>query len=89
VLLTPDVAVLERAVRERPDVAAAVLEQMRYSVVEGAGEAVSTVARPPERTPVPGDAPVRLDDRAAEQAGGGSGEDAAERVGGDRHRDRR
>ena len=30
VLLTPDVAVLERAVRERPDVAAAVLEQMRY-----------------------------------------------------------
>ncbi len=30
VLLSPDVAVLERAVRERPDVAAAVLDQMRY-----------------------------------------------------------
>ena len=30
VLLTPDVAVLERAVRERPEVAAAVLEQMHY-----------------------------------------------------------
>ncbi len=76
VLLTPDVAVLERAVRERPDVAAAVLEQMRYSVVEvpgdggadggadggrdGGGDAAgveSTVARPPQRTPVPGDGP--------------------------------
>ena len=34
-LLAPDVAVLERAVRERPDVAAAVLEQMRYHVVDG------------------------------------------------------
>jgi membrane protein len=33
-LLTPDVAVLERAVRERPDVAAAVLEQLRYRVVD-------------------------------------------------------
>jgi membrane protein len=31
VLLSPDVAVLERAVRERPDVAAAVLDQMRYT----------------------------------------------------------
>ena len=30
VLLSPDAAVLERAVRERPDVAAAVLDQMRY-----------------------------------------------------------
>ena len=30
VLLSPDVAVLERAVRERPDVAAAVLNQMHY-----------------------------------------------------------
>jgi membrane protein len=30
VLLSPDVAVLERAVRERPDVAAAVLDQMHY-----------------------------------------------------------
>jgi membrane protein len=35
VLLAPDVAVLERAVRERPDVAAAVLEQMRYSTANG------------------------------------------------------
>jgi hypothetical protein len=34
VLLTPDVTVLERAVRERPDVAAAVLEQMHYGVVD-------------------------------------------------------
>jgi membrane protein len=31
ILLSPDVAVLERAVRERPDVAAAVLEQMHYA----------------------------------------------------------
>jgi membrane protein len=46
VLYAPDVAVLERAVRERPDVAAAVLEQMRYgrptsadrSAGDGAGE---------------------------------------------------
>jgi membrane protein len=46
VLYAPDVAVLERAVRERPDVAAAVLEQMRYgrptsadrSTGDGAGE---------------------------------------------------
>lgn len=30
VLLSPDVAVLERAVRERPDVAAAVLDQLHY-----------------------------------------------------------
>jgi len=30
ILLSPDVTVLERAVRERPDVAAAVLEQMHY-----------------------------------------------------------
>jgi hypothetical protein len=34
VLLSPDVTVLERAVRERPDVAAAVLEQMHYGVVD-------------------------------------------------------
>ena len=33
VLLAPDVAVLERAVRERPDVAAAILTQMRYGSV--------------------------------------------------------
>jgi hypothetical protein len=33
VLLSPDVAVLERAVRERPDVAAAVLDQMHYGHV--------------------------------------------------------
>jgi membrane protein len=40
VLLAPDVAVLERAVRERPDVAAAVLTQMHYgSHVPSAGEA--------------------------------------------------
>ena len=33
ILLSPDVAVLERAVRERPDVAAAVLDQMHYGQV--------------------------------------------------------
>jgi hypothetical protein len=37
VLLTPDVAVLERAVRERPDVAVAVLTQLRYGVAPPAG----------------------------------------------------
>jgi len=36
ILLSPDVTVLERAVRERPDVAAAVLEQMHYSQVHPA-----------------------------------------------------
>jgi hypothetical protein len=36
VLLSPDVAVLERAVRERPDVAVAVLDQMRYGQVHPA-----------------------------------------------------
>jgi membrane protein len=37
VLLTPDVAVLERAVRERPDVAVAVLTQLRYDVAPPPG----------------------------------------------------
>lgn len=38
VLFAPDVTLLERAVRERPDVAAAVLEQMHYGVVDAHGE---------------------------------------------------
>ena len=39
VLLSPDVAVLERAVRERPDVAAAVLDQMRYGQLHSSAPA--------------------------------------------------
>jgi membrane protein len=42
VLLAPDAALLERAVRQRPDVAAAVLEQMHY----GAGDAHVGAATP-------------------------------------------
>jgi membrane protein len=76
VLLAPDVAVLERAVRERPDVAAAVLEQMHYGVVDPKAEA-----------PNPLDGPGAVGDgqpdgaARADHAGRGAGD---ERVGGDR-----
>jgi membrane protein len=46
VLLAPDVAVLERAVRERPDVAAAVLEQMHYGVVDPKAETANPLDGP-------------------------------------------
>jgi membrane protein len=78
VLLAPDVAVLERAVRERPDVAAAVLEQMHYGVVDPITEATKPLAGP---AAVADGRPAdtrRIDHRAAGDDG------APERVGGDR-----
>jgi hypothetical protein len=62
VLLTPDVMVLERAVRERPDVAAAVLEQMHYGVVDP----VRPVANPL-------DGPAAVGDGARSGDGAGDG----------------
>jgi membrane protein len=76
VLLAPDVAVLERAVRDRPDVAAAVLEQMHYGVVDPKADA-----------PNPLDGPAAVGDgrphgaARADHAGLAAGD---ERVGGDR-----
>ena len=55
VLLSPDVTILERAVRERPDVAAAVLDQMRYgqlrSGVQSGGEHPAATGPEPTTTP--------------------------------------
>jgi hypothetical protein len=69
------VAVLERAVRERPDVAAAVLEQMHYGVVDPITEAAKPLAGPADGRPAD---TRRIDHRAAGDDG------APERVGGDR-----
>jgi membrane protein len=46
VLLAPDVALLERAVRQRPDVAAAILTQMHYGPVGFAGQVPSAGEAP-------------------------------------------
>jgi hypothetical protein len=83
VLLAPDVAVLERAVRERPDVAAAVLSQMHYSTangsvtVSGEGEVnpVEKAAdKETQKAPDDPESPVSPADR----------DGAPDRVGGDR-----
>jgi membrane protein len=69
VLLAPDVAVLERAVRERPDVAAAVLEQMHYGVVDPGGDGVNPLDGPAavgDGRPG-GEAPARPTDTVAER----------------------
>jgi membrane protein len=56
VLLTPDVKVLERAVRERPDVAVAVLTQLRYDVAPPTGNgAAARVAGEPSAAGLPPD----------------------------------
>jgi membrane protein len=68
VLLSPDVAVLERAVRERPDVAAAVLDQMHYGQVH-------------PTAPHPHNGAV---DPADEHGDGRSPREGPDRVGGDR-----
>lgn len=83
-LLSPDVTVLERAVRERPDVAAAVLAQLRYTVVNGDG--VATVTRSPEPTAAAGDGGPAGDGTVPPggTAEGRGGDGAHERVGGDR-----
>jgi hypothetical protein len=79
VLLTPDVTVLERAVRERPDVAAAVLEQMHYGVVD-----------PRHATANPLDGPAAVGESRSDNgdgrptADGGGGGAPAEPVAGDR-----
>lgn len=84
VLLSPDVAVLERAVRERPDVAAAVLDQMRY----GQRSAVAphddqAGARNGAAEPRDGQEP---DDPAGREPGDGrpAHDGGPDRVGGDR-----
>ena len=46
VLLAPDVALLERAVRQRPDVAAAILTQMHYGPVGSSGQVPSAGEAP-------------------------------------------
>ena len=74
VLLAPDVAVLERAVRERPDVAAAVLAQLHY----GAKGKLALGANPL-------DGPAAVGAGAVEDGTAS----AAEHVGGDRRGDRR
>jgi membrane protein len=82
VLLAPDVAVLERAVRERPDVAAAVLDQMHYSTangsvsVSGDGEVNPDGVNPEEGAAGRADAPASADGRSAD--------DAPDKVPGDR-----
>ena len=68
VLLSPDVAVLERAVRERPDVAAAVLDQMHSGLS-------------PPAAPHRGNGGV---EPADEHGDGRSSRDGPDRVGGDR-----
>ena len=68
VLLTPDVTVLERAVRERPDVAAAVLEQMHYGVVD-----------PKHGTANPLDGPAAVGDGRSDNGAGRAGDDGAGR----------
>jgi membrane protein len=80
VLLSPDVTILERAVRERPDVAAAVLDQMRYGQLRSGVRSGGT----------PGRNGSGADDQVDEtDAGPGPEPDAArddgpDRVGGDR-----
>ncbi|MDT0351275.1 YihY/virulence factor BrkB family protein [Pseudonocardia charpentierae] len=80
VLLSPDVTILERAVRERPDVAAAVLDQMRYGQLRSGVQSGGT----------PGRNGSGADDQADEtDAGpgpepGAARDDGPDRVGGDR-----
>jgi hypothetical protein len=80
VLLSPDVTILERAVRERPDVAAAVLDQMRYGQLRSGVQSGVT----------PGRNGSGADDQADEtDAGpgpepGAARDDGPDRVGGDR-----
>jgi membrane protein len=75
VLLAPDVAVLERAVRERPDVAAAVLEQMHYGVVDPTSETAN---------PLDGPAAAGDGQRSGDAAATDRRAAPDERVGGDR-----
>ena len=86
VLLTPDVAVLERAVRERPDVAAAVLEQMHYGRVDPPRRTTTSVrARNGAAEPRDGQAqqePVTTGRRAGR--GRPAHDGGPDRVGGDR-----
>ncbi len=89
ILMSPDVAVLERAVRERPDVAAAVLNQMRYGQFHPAPPPDQVRARNGaehrdghgggERSGDPGDEPGGEPDDGRPAHDGGP-----DRVGGDR-----
>jgi hypothetical protein len=69
ILMSPDVTVLERAVRERPDVAAAVLEQMHYGQIHSAPpHGVHNGAA--ERDGQPDDGTGRAADGGADRVGG-------------------
>jgi len=83
VLLSPDVAVLERAVRERPDVAAAVLDQMRYGQLHRAAPHDQVRARNGAAEPRDGHEP---DDPSDGEPGDGrpAHDGGPDRVGGDR-----
>jgi membrane protein len=84
VLLSPDATLMERAVREHPDMAAAVLEQMHYRV----GPAADAPATPPNGAAPPEDAAPGGerqgpdDETPAPDGRGGDG--TGERVSGDR-----
>jgi membrane protein len=87
VLLSPDVAVLERAVRERPDVAAAVLDQMRYGQLRPAAPHDDEVrARNGVAEPRDGQAQQEPGDESGGEPGGGhpAHDGGPDRVGGDR-----
>ena len=87
VLLSPDVAVLERAVRERPDVAAAVLDQMRYGQLRRRRAARRRGARPQRCGRAPRRAgPAGTGDASDGEPGDGrpAHDGGPDRVGGDR-----
>jgi membrane protein len=76
VLLSPDVTILERAVRERPDVAAAVLDQMRYGQLRAGVQSGGTPGRN-------GSGADETDAGPGPEAGAAR-DDGPDRVGGDR-----
>ena len=81
VLYSPDVAVLERAVRERPEVAAAVLEQMHYGVVDAHGRAPDATVAGTEISP---DGSTNSGtDGGTDGASGGATGSSVQRVGGE------
>jgi membrane protein len=80
VLLSPDVTILERAVRERPDVAAAVLDQMRYGQLRAGVQSGGT----PGRNGSGADEHADETDAGPGPEAGAARDDGPDRVGGDR-----
>jgi hypothetical protein len=80
VLLSPDVTILERAVRERPDVAAAVLDQMRYGQLRSGVQSGGT----PGRNGSGADEHADETDAGPGPEAGAARDDGPDRVGGDR-----